>query len=442
MESFNIWEDAKLNNKLWRRDGMKSLLRKYKGAIDEDALSFGEDILFKMTKSEYDDALTEYAEEERQRAQRQKRADADMKAFEQRKREEAEAEQKKQKEVEAERKRQAAAANPPMMKRDNSYGAKVAEKIATSPAAHTLAVAAQRASNSLINPVGLSLRLHNWGQDRGVNTGIERVEAKNNYERGLEAATGAAYGSLFGSAVGGALATTKAVTKAAMSANKFKRGAAKAFQYVALPGAEGAQIGASAGGAALPAMVNLKEPDKNVSAYEKAKHMAANFGLGVLGSAVTGGLGGAAHHVLNQSAINRGIKNLKTGLATQKYEDVKLGEFSRKALAELNEIRYQEGVPLMRNNNLMVPAGQVKHIYEERIVGNKVDADSLADGVKEIMRSQKVRVRKGNVTDNQELSVLRKGKKTAYFGYVSVGRDSKKNILLTTMKKDAKRAGK
>lgn len=204
-------------------------------------------------------------------------------------------------------------------------------------------------------------------------------------------------------------------------------------------------------------MVDLQKPDENASFGRKAAYAAANLGIGLAGAVAGGGVGGAIGSAVNRQAIKRGTKELARQLKTQEYADIEMGRFSRKALMELNDVRYKEGVKPMRDNQLMITKGQVEHIYERRVEGNHKGYEEVVDSVDRLMHSQNLRVAKGNKSQNQEIANIRGSNKSADVAYISVFEDeqplgalskflgvkkTQRTGIVTTTKKAEKRLGK
>lgn len=218
-----------------------------------------------------------------------------------------------------------------------------------------------------------------------------------------------------------------------------------------------AQVGAAEGALAAASLVDLKKPDENASFGRKAAYAAANLGIGLAGAVAGGGVGGAIGSAVNRQAIKRGTKELARQLKTQEYADIEMGRFSRKALMELNGIRYKEGVKPMRDNQLMVRADRVEHIYERRVENDGGLPQQIAESIERVVSSKNPVVAKGKGSRNQEMSNMRENSKYADVAYISVFEDEKplgalskflgvkktqRTGIVTTMKKEKKRLRK
>ncbi len=142
-------------------------------------------------------------------------------------------------------------------------------------------------------------------------------------------------------------------------------------------------------------------------------------------------------------------------LKTQEYADIEMGRFSRQALMELNDIRYKEGVKPMRDNQMMIPKGQVEHIYVGRVEHDGSLPQRIAESIERVISSKKPVVARGKNSRNQEMSNIRENSKYADVVYVSVFENKRKlgalskflgvqerNGIVTMMKKEKKRLGK
>ncbi|MCM1324632.1 MAG: hypothetical protein NC218_10960 [Acetobacter sp.] len=305
--------------------------------------------------------------------------------------------------------------------REDGIVDKLAEAIATSETARYVALGMQAVVDSPVNPMSVYMRAGNWLTGNGYRTELENVvQPETKMEKALYEGVKTAYSTLALGASGGMAATTGKVTKAAASSNKLVRGAAKGFQYVAYPGALMPQVGAAEGALAATSLVNLEKPDENASFGRKARYAAANLGIGLAGGVAGGGVGGAIGSAFNRQAIKRGTKELARQLKTQEYSDIEMGRFSRKALMELNDIRYKEGVKPMRDNQLLIKADRVEHIYERRVRDGNMRSQEISNVVGDLVKAPKLTVKAGKNIRNQELSYIPNGATSGYAGYVSV----------------------
>ncbi len=313
----------------------------------------------------------------------------------------------------------------------------VAEAIATSPAARRVIMGLQGINESYLNPVGQIQRLYNLAQGNGYRTSYEHFEARDALEHAIEVGTQAAYEAIPLITLGAAAATSRAITGMSKSGNKLLRGAAKTIQYLGGSGIEGAQLGGVFGASALPVAVDLQQPKENSPLLEKALFYLGNLALSVLGGFTAGGLGLATSAKVNNYKINRGSRELRRQLETQEWADIDYGRFPRETLWKLNAIRYDNQVPLMKDNKLMIPANVSKHIYERRVIENRKSPKDVAQWAQKSFHSKQSVISSGNKVTNQEMRNV--GVKNSEVGYLSYSNDIGKNIIVSVMKKDNKR---
>lgn len=389
--TFDYMADAKENEKRFKINELKKMFKRLNGTVDVDNLSIGDDILYKMAEQHYDEAMREYVQEQNMEVSR---------------------------------------AKAPMSETSESWADKAKEVwddvcdkaldiIGTSDIIKGGALLCQGVAKSPFNPAGVLYR----------QTNPEWIEPEGVLEQAIE---GIAEG-LYSAYTGGALARTKTVTKAAMSSNKIKRRLAKGFQYVALPGAEGAYVGGAVGAKVLPEVVDLKKPADDAPMSEKVKYFAATGGVEMLGGALGGGLGMAAQKALNNRVVEEGTKALIHQLTSKEFDDIDYGRFERRMLAALNKIRLENGETLMKDNKLMIPKNVVKHIYEGRVAHDKLLPEKVAQILKEVFHGKGNIVGQGKHSNIHEIRKI--GDKYSKVGYISVNSKNGKNVVKTVYPK-------
>lgn len=391
---FDYMADAKENEKRFKINELKKMFKRLNGTVDIDHLSIGDDILYKIAKPHYSEAVREYIQEQSMRLSRAKVSLSET----------GEALAGKAKEV------------------WDDVGNKALEFVGTSDIIKGGALLCQGVAKSPFNPAGVLYR----------QTNPEWIEPEGVLEQAIE---GIAEG-LYSAYAGGALARTKTVTKAAMSSNKIKRRLAKGFQYVALPGAEGAYVGGAVGAKVLPEVVDLKKPADDAPMSEKVKYFAATGGVEMLGGALGGGLGMAAQKALNNRVVEKGTKALIHQFMSQEFNDIDYGRFERRMLAALNKIRLENGEALMKDNKLMIPKNVVKHIYERRVEGNGMSPERVARMLKEAFHGKGNIVGQGNASHIQE--IRKPGNVKSKAGYIAINPKNGKNVVKTSYPKDNK----
>ncbi len=99
--------------------------------------------------------------------------------------------------------------------------------------------------------------------------------------------------------------------------------------------------------------------------------------------------------------------------------------------------RYDNQVPLMKDNKLMIPANVSKHIYERRVVNDKRTSESIVRVAERAFHNNQATVVQGNYPHIQGMQHLRG--KFADVGYISVNPKTGKNVVKTVMNKDRKK---
>jgi hypothetical protein len=132
-------------------------------------------------------------------------------------------------------------------------------------------------------------------------------------------------------------------------------------------------------------------------------------------------------------------EDLRSALASGQFVDVNFGKLGKRQTDEINRIRTENGQPLMRDGDFVLPAHIVKHLYDSRIVTGNMDANKVADMVHSILTNTATRVKTGRNLDTQEL--IRVRSRLSQLGIL--GRDFQGNdVLITAIPKSTRRAWK
>lgn len=73
---------------------------------------------------------------------------------------------------------------------------------------------------------------------------------------------------------------------------------------------------------------------------------------------------------------------------TEGFTDVSFGKLSDGYKDKLNFIRREDGLPLIENDELIIPANVVKKLREKRILHDEMTADQVADMLSDVFHKQ------------------------------------------------------
>lgn len=88
----------------------------------------------------------------------------------------------------------------------------------------------------------------------------------------------------------------------------------------------------------------------------------------------TAAIGSAIHYKGRRELL----KQLQKGA---NFKDIHYGRINNRKLDDINYQRFMDNQELINSNNILIPSGNVKHIYEKRIIGNKYTPERVVENL-------------------------------------------------------------
>ena len=130
------------------------------------------------------------------------------------------------------------------------------------------------------------------------------------------------------------------------------------------------------------------------------------------------------------------IEGLVQALKTQEYTDVRFGRLRDEYKTALNEIRTETGVPLIQGDELIIPAGVVEKLYEQRVFKNGYSPELVAEVLLNVFHREADFAAATKFPHIQAIASLRR--ELADIGFISVNPKTGETIIKSaySIKKD------
>lgn len=121
---------------------------------------------------------------------------------------------------------------------------------------------------------------------------------------------------------------------------------------------------------------------------------------------------------------------------TEGFTDVSFGKLSDGYKDKLNFIRREDGLPLIENDELIIPANVVKKLREKRILHDEMTADQVADMLSDVFHKQGNVVARTKYKHIQSIINVKKDDKKGELGFISID-PANGNTVVKSVYKDS-----
>lgn len=124
-------------------------------------------------------------------------------------------------------------------------------------------------------------------------------------------------------------------------------------------------------------------------------------------------------------------------LTNRTIKDVNFGKLSEAKLQALNKIRQKEGVDLLENDNLVIPANVVRKLIDKRIIKDKMKPEEVADALIDVFHSDDIKMSPTKYKHIQ--AMLKIYDKISKIGFIGKNPENKDTVIKSLYKRDTDR---